>query len=250
LRAEDIPYSSDKSIKEKIEDVVSNISGINESGVLTAQNIKFPYSGGELGPFTNVDSALRAVLYTPVIGEISVTDGGIFENGQILNSLYLEWEFNKPIESQILNQGIGSLDKAIRNYTHIDIEVSTPITYQLTVTHEGNNVGYISKDVLFTDRRYCGSSIYENINDNQIRTLLSGELVFDRSKSFITSGNNSYVYICYPSSWGQSTIAVNGIDTDFQLESRLFTNQFGYEREYYIYRSLYKIGGLVSVNIK
>jgi len=98
-----------------------------------------------------------------------------------------------------------------------------------------------SSTLTFTPRnkRYWGVSTSANITDTEIRAL-SNELATTRvqARNDLTPVGQ-YIYFAYPASFGLATIKFNGYITtsSFQLTTRSFTNAFGHQESYYIYRT-------------
>lgn len=121
-----------------------------------------------------------------------------------------------------------------QKYDNMGDASGTPIAAN-TLT-SGNTIAITPRN-----RRYWGVSATAAITDAEILAL-SSELATSRVQThnnFNPSGQ--YIYFAYPAAFGLATIKFNGYiaTTSFQLTTRNFTNAFGYQESYYIYRTQY-----------
>lgn len=198
--------------------------------------------------YPTVEAALNKLLYVPLaIGSFSssVTSA---EVGSSINSLLLTWSYNTAVVSQNITNTGASLTAAARTYTY-----STPITsdrtFILTGT-DGTSVASASVSVSFYRKRHWGVSANEELTDSQIRALSGNEFVTSRTTAKTITAAGEYLYLVYPASLGEATINVNGLlNTAWVLVTRNYSNYYGSEAPYHIYRSLYKLTGTYQIAV-
>lgn len=209
---------------------------------------KVEYNNGSI---TNVQQALDQLLYVaPNI--TSFSGGGTYEVGQSIASVNLAWVLNKAVTSQSINQGIGSLDVGLRNYTHTP---STPIrsnvTYTLTVS-DGKNSASKSTSLAFRYKRYWGVSSKDTLTNADILAL-SKELTTGRtqSRTFNCSGGK-YFYFVIPAEFCNGiSFKVGGLAfSDMEVSNITLTNESGATVACKVYRSKnLQTGSAISVEV-
>lgn len=209
---------------------------------------KVEYNNGSI---TTVQQALDQLLYVaPNI--TSFSGGGTYEVGQSIASVNLAWALNKSVTSQSINQGIGSLDAGLRNYTHTP---STPIrsnvTYTLTVS-DGKNSASKSTSLAFRYKRYWGVSSKDTLTNADILAL-SKELTTGRtqSRTFNCSGGK-YFYFVIPAEFCNGiSFKVGGLAfSDMDVKDITLTNESGATVACKVYRSKnLQTGSAISVEV-
>lgn len=178
-------------------------------------------------------------LYVPPT--VTLTGGSINEIGSIVSDVALEWTCNKQMISRNLSSPVPFGDRARGagqngNYTHTGANLTTNTVYSITV-NDGANVTSSTTTVEFRNKRYRGTNSAGSLSNEQILAL-TGQLAVSREREFFQDGNGQYIYVAYPSAWGEATFKVNGLlSTDWTLMVQNHTNAYGYEEEYYIYRT-------------
>jgi hypothetical protein len=191
-----------------------------------------PYSNPS---YPSVGDALDYLLYVPLSASFS-NNVGTVEIGSTVTSVNLTWSYNKSVISQSIDQGIGSLGVAIRNYTQNGSWTSDR-TYTLTAS-DGTQTPTRQTSFVFRHKRYWGLSSNTSLTDPQI-IALSNEFATSRGKTFpqLTPAAQ-YIYYAYPASWGAATFTVNGLlNTAWTLVTRDFVNASGNTTSFNIYRS-------------
>lgn len=197
--------------------------------------------------YPTVAAALDFLLYTP-IDITSFTNGvGTVEVGTTVNNIDLDWTLSKTPVTQSLNQGIGSLATATRDYTASGTYTSS-ITFTLTVS-DGTSSDNASTTASFQHRRYWGSSANTSLTDPQILGLTK-EFSSSRVQSRTLSPSAQYVYFAYPTSFGAATFTVNGLlNSAWTLVQRNVVNASGHSEPFNIYRSDNLLTGTYQIAI-
>lgn len=236
------PLGLSDEIKEQIENagkvddvqlngvsvVVDKIANIEPA----AQDVA--YTNSEYPAMRNLQDAMDKLLY--VAPTVSISGGGNYEIGSTRATTVLTWVWNKTIVSQSLNQGIGSLDLALRTYTY-DTPISTNTTFTITGT-DGTTQKSASTTVNFMPKRYWGVSAKTSLTNEEI-IALSSELSTSRqqTRTFNCSGGKYFYFAIKTSYCSGIAFKVGGLSfSDMLVETRQFTNASGYTDSYNIYR--------------
>ena len=257
-------YTADKpnlATKEEVNQAVDNIN-IALANVYTKEEVdqaissvqpemtadKVEYNNGSI---TTVQEALDQLLYVmPSI--TSFSGGGTYEVGQSITSVNLSWALNKSVTSQSINQGIGSIDKGLRRYTHTPSSpIKSNVTYTLTVS-DGKNSTSKSTYLVFRYKRYWGVSTKDTLTNADILAL-SKELTTGRTQSriFNCSGGN-YFYFVIPSEYCNGiSFKVGGLAfSDMEVSDITLTNESGASVACKVYRSKnLQTGSAISVEV-
>ena len=207
-----------------IEDKTVNIEVPEDATDISYSNPDYP----------TVAAALDKLLY--VMPSVSISGGGNYEIGYTKENTNLTWTWNKTIKTQSLNQGIGSLDPAVRSYTY-----STPITSNTTFTitgSDGTNSKSASTSVNFMPKRYWGVSTSTSLTDEQILAL-SSELSTSRTqtRTFDCSGGKYFYFVIRTQYCSGIKFKVGGLSfSDMIVTTRDVVNAQGYSASYNIYR--------------
>ncbi len=194
------------------------------------------YTNPDSPEVTNLQEALDMLLYVnPEITSL-INNIGTVEIGQTITDITLDWVINKDILTQSFDQGIGSLDIALRTLSLNSLSITSSITYRLEVADDQNSANK-NTSILFKHKRYWGTSALTTLGDSDILAL-SNEFHTSRvqSRSFDCTGGK-YFYFAYPTAWGSATFKVGGLAfTDVNLVQRTFINASGHSEQYNIYR--------------
>lgn len=251
----------DYATKEELEQEVAEINTTLE-GYYTKEEViqaiesatpemsadKVEYNNGSI---TTVQQALDQLLYVaPSI--TSFSGGGTYEVGQTIASVNLAWALNKSVTSQSINQGIGSLDVGLRNYTHTpSTPITSNVTYTLTVS-DGKNSASKSTSLAFRYKRYWGVSTKDTLTNADILAL-SKELTTGRtqSRTFNCSGGK-YFYFVIPTAYCSGiSFKVGGLAfSDMEVSDITLTNESGASVACRVYRSKnLQTGSAISVEV-
>ena len=192
------------------------------------------YTNDQYPSMKNLQDAMDKLLYiTPTV---SISGGGNYEIGSTRATTTLTWVWNKTIASQSLNQGIGSLDPALRTYTYATA-ISSNTTFTITGT-DGTTSKSASTSVNFMPKRYWGVSAKTSLTDAEI-IALSSELSTSRqqTRTFDCSGGKYFYFAIKTSYCNGIAFKVGGLSfSDMLVETRQFTNASGHTDTYNIYR--------------
>ena len=208
--------------------VVDKIANIEpDAGDIAYTNEQYP-------AMHTLQDAMDKLLYiTPTV---SISGGGNYEIGSTRATTTLTWVWNKNIQSQSLNQGIGSLAPALRTYTY-NTAISADTTFTITGS-DGQTSKSASTSVKFLPKRYWGVSAKTSLTDEEI-IALSSELSTTRvqTRTFDCSGGKYFYFAIKTSYCNGIAFKVGGLSfSDMLVETRNFTNASGYTDSYNVYR--------------
>ncbi len=192
------------------------------------------YTNDQYPTMHNLQDAMDKLLY--VTPTVSISGGGNYEIGSTRATTTLTWTWNKTIQSQSLNQGIGNLDPTLRTYTY-ESPISTDTTFTITGT-DGTTQKSASTNLRFLPKRYWGVSAKTSLTDEEI-IALSSELSTSRAqtRTFDCSGGKYFYFAIKTSYCNGIKFKVGGLSfSDMLVETRQFTNASGYTDSYNIYR--------------
>ena len=208
-----------------VVDRIANIEPV--AGDIAYTNPRFP-------TIATLQDAMDELLY--VNPAVSVSGGGNYEIGSTRATTKLTWTWNKTIQSQSLNQGIGDLAPTVREYTY-ETEISSDTTFTVTGS-DGKRTVYGSTKVSFLPKRYWGVSASPTLTDSGIIGLNS-ELSANRiqTRTFDCSGGKYFYFAIKTSYCTNIKFKVGGLSfSDMDVETRQFTNASGHTDSYNIYR--------------
>lgn len=220
----------------KVDDVRLNGVSVVEDKIANiepdAQDIA--YTNEQYPEMQTLQDAMDKLLY--IEPTISISGGGNYEIGSTRATTTLSWVWNKTIVSQSLNQGIGSLDPALRTYTY-ENPISSDTIFTITGT-DGTTQKSASTSVKFLPKRYWGVSAKTSLTDAEI-IALSSELSTSRvqTRTFDCSGGKYFYFAIKTSYCNGIAFKVGGLSfSDMLVETRQFTNASGHTDTYNIYR--------------
>lgn len=185
--------------------------------------------------YSNAQEIFDDLLYVP-LQITGLSGGGTFEIGSTVNTVNLTWSYNKDVDSQSFNQGIGSLDPADRSYNITSLGLTSNRTWTLSAT-DGTTPRTAGTTVSFLPKRYWGVWADDEPDNTDILTL-SQELTGSRAKAitFDCTGGRFPIY-AWPTSLGAlSGVTVGGLAfSDYTVTTMSFTNAQGYTQNYYVF---------------
>jgi hypothetical protein len=242
------------------------VDNSEETISMIASNVS--YTNISYSALTNVQLALDQLLYTLPICSLTVSLIGasvlnnLVEVSSTLTSLTLNWTVNKVMSNLILSgyslTGATLTTPPLTGTYFINTPVLLPTntqTYTLTATDNHSNITNNVISVLFTQKVYWGVNINETITtSSEIMGLasLGGSMLSTSKASPVTipDGSNSYIYYCYPQTYGLATFNVGGIDVNMILTTVSFVNSYGSSPEIYnVYRNLVTTAAGTSVTM-
>jgi hypothetical protein len=259
---------------------------VNVSGFPTAQTLAVPVS---TNVFYASDLSSNTIILAPATVNLISTNGGSGTNGQTYTagtgitinanviSLYsaptitafannqnsleigttvastlLTWTLGGgAITAQSLDNSIGAVPTALRSYTNA-ASYTTSRTYNLTVT-DGVTTNTSATAVNFYSKEYWGASAQTapSISDAQIIALGGAAFATSRATTQTISTSSTYLFFCYPASFGAATFVVNGFpDAGWTLLARNFVNASGATVSYNIYQHTLATAGSYTVQVQ
>jgi len=240
-----LPHSQGADTITGLADVAisGSYADLSNQPTIPSQSSQIAYAGG------TVEDALDQLLYAAPSAP-SVSGGGTYEIGSTVSSVVLNWSITlgtKPLTTQSIDNGIGTIDTALRTYTHGGQSITADRTYTVSIS-DGTTARSGATSLLFRYRRFWGVSSSTTLTDTDIKAL-SSELSTSRAQSRSMTAAGQYLYFCWPDTWGVPTWTVNGLpNTDFQLVRQdTFVNAAGYSYTIRLYRSGNLLTGIYSV---
>lgn len=203
-----------------------------------AEEIK--YENPEQPTIDNVKEALDLLLY--VAPSVSLSGGSTVEIGSTITNVALVWTCNKSMLTRLLSAPVPVPDRdrgpgQNGSYNHIGANLVSNTIYTVTV---GDGTGFAigSTTCYFRNRRYYGTN-------TNVGPLTNGQILA-LAKEFCSGRTNTheydcsagtYIWICYPASFGGATFKVGGLEVTFTLFTQDVTNDSGYVESFRCYRS-------------
>lgn len=158
------------------------------------------------------------------------------EIGETISTVNFLWSLSKtPLALAIDDNTIEDL--AATSYTLSDQSITTDTTYTLKATDRSGEITAEST-ILFMNGLYYGVAEESEV-DSAFVLNLTKQLNKDLSITFTVEAEaNQFIYFAAPSAYGEPIFTVGGFDGGFtKLTAIQFSNSFGHEEEYNIYRS-------------
>lgn len=212
-------------IKDALDTKISKeLEGDQATTQIEYNNLEYPN-------IENIKDALDQALYKELIINSSCFPSA-GEEGQIIQSIDYQWDFNKNLIVSQTFDGV-QIDSSIRNYT-ISGNFSQTTTKTLVVD-DGIKITSKSITLPFYPGLYYGS-FGEGALTTQDIINFEYKLVPSRHTS-VTVNADQYIYICIPYSYGEASFKVGGFEGGFQLidDQFIFNKYKGIQ--YRIYRS-------------
>lgn len=218
---------------QKLTDVVNALEvtlGVNPQG----------------GAATVSDRIAALEYFNPAVSSISNTVGTV-EIGTTITALTMNWSLNKTVTSQSFDQGIGSINAALRTLALSSLSLTSDKTYTLTVS-DGSHSANGSTSVLFRHRRRWGTSATATPNSALIDALAGNEFATNFAQSRSMSPSAAYLYFAWPAAWGTPSFTVNGLPVTGWVQTTIsYTNPSGNTTSFDVWRSQYPQTGTFSV---
>ena len=186
-----------------------------------------------------VESQIADLMYEPITVQFFTHNLGTREKGEYVNGYRLDWMLSKKPatltvdgkERTPVKGGSANVSNVVLAYDH---------TFELVATDERGAEAKATTKVSFLNGVYYGAAEAPETADSAFILGLANKVLSGSRKRTVTveAGEGQYIWYCLPSRLGQCTFKVGGFEGGFDLVSTMqFTNSFGYEEEYYIYRS-------------
>lgn len=215
------PLELIQNLQDQLADLLGKLKDIKAEDVLYT-NEQYPDVG-------NLQDAMDLLLY--VEPKVTLSGGGTYEIGTTRSKTDLSWTWNKKIESQSLNQGIGELESTVRKYTY-EVPITSNTTFTITGT-DGKTTKSASTSVTFQPSRYWGVSTKTSLTDADILGL-SSELSTTRtqSRTFNCSGGKYFYLVIRTDYCSGIKFKVGGLSfSDMIVETRSVVNAQGYSQK-------------------
>jgi hypothetical protein len=185
-----------------------------------------------------VAKTLTVSLYTALTASLSCTPS-IVEVGATVDDVALAWSYNKAaVVSQSIDQGIGSLDVALRSLDLHSLGLTSAKSWTLTGNDGKANATSVA-GVGFQHKRRYGVSATAT-PDQALLEGLSSEFATSLAQSKTMDASNQYLYFAWPAAFGEPVFTVGGfIVTGWVKTVVSFTNAQGYATDFWVYRSQY-----------
>lgn len=213
--------SLDNLNKEEILNIVNE--AINDRiGDFSPTAEKVSYSNNDYPNITNVKEALDELLYIePKIISFSIKEAGVYEKGNVLNSLNFSYEVNKISETQlIMNNQSGSLLTAAKlkeSFMLGALCIKTDTSYTLMCMDSKGNSASATQSIKFIDYIYYGS--FKNNTYTKLGKIPSTSNSFNVN---IGDGENLWIFI--PTSSSYKKIVFNEADSTSDFNNENYTN--------------------------
>lgn len=235
-------------LKEIVNSHVSHIqrplkinSNENPNSLLT--------EGSELNKTNPVNSVINKDLINRIenienrLNPLKVNFRGesIFERGETVNNLLLQWDINKEVESISINNGVGYLTPNTREKYLRNLDLSNDITFEIIVKTNKEEARDSFK-LKFKDRIFWGVSRDKDLDISKLHNSLLAEN--KENVTFNFSGTDQYLYLALPHIWGNKTFYYSNLEFDYWEEfDTHYVNSFGVTRRYRVYKSIYRYNG-------
>ena len=221
-----VEYTEDQNVKEKLDELTSQIDNINVDG--------------KLSNYYNKDE-ISDIVYTPIhMCGVSVSPD-IVEAGS-MQSVTVYWQASRT-PAAINVDGIAVVP-AVQSGSKVFTNITSDRTFTVSCTDAGsaNNEPYTSTKsatVRFFNGIYFGASAEPSeYNSSFILTLASKRLQPTPAGSFtVAAGTNQYIYFACPASFTPK-FNVSGFVGGFEVAATItFVNAYGNTMAYTIYKS-------------
>lgn len=207
------------------------------------------------GRISQLEADVADLKYVPIeVTSFSVTPASA-EKGQTLNSVSLMWALNKTPEKITIGSNEPTPTKA--GTLALDgQQITKNRDFWIVATDERGTQASKKASVTFYNGVYYGVAEAPATYDSAFIIALgkSGKKVLRSSKLSpftVTAGAGQYIYYCLPTSMGPCSFKVGGFDGGFDLVATpAYTNEYGHEEAYYIYRSTNAGLGETTVEVK
>ena len=219
---------------------ITSFGGGGTGGPVAADDVS--YLSSDHPTIQTVQDALDKILFVPMT--LTMSGGGNYEYGTVLEYVNFIWSISKPIQTQLLS-GPGAVQPAVSARSSLAVgPFSGNASWSLTVTSaDGQEVKSTGVGITFYNRRYWGTSPSQSASDADILGMAS-EMGTSRNQTRTFDGGGKYLWFGWPASFGAPSFIVNGLKNTAWIETiRPFTNVLGYTTSYRFYRSIYLQNG-------
>lgn len=183
------------------------------------------------------ENHIADLLYQPISITAFTNSVGNVELGEVVEAVVLNWGTNKtPVALELDGEAV---DATLTSKTLEGLSLTKTTTWELKATDERGAVAEKSATLSFYNGIYYGAAAApETIDSAFILGLTDKVLSGTKNRTVsIRGGDGLYAWYAYPKRLGTSLFNIGGFDYEYTLETVPFTNQHGYEEDYYVYRS-------------
>lgn len=179
-----------------------------------------------------------------------------YEQGSTINSLTLNWTYNKDVNpvQLTLKQGdtVKSTDKTIKTLSLTNLGIATNTQFTLSIIGDKAETSTATQQVKFMWKAYWGTASSTTLTNDQILNNLQGQLTETATREITVNAlTGQYIYYVVPASFGTPSFFVGGFEGGFNLvETKTVTNASGGSTSYNIYRTTNSGLGNTTVVIK
>ena len=241
--------------KKNFNDIMTGLNSLDlkntiETEVISARgnaqnlNERFQNISDEL---TKINSQISDIIYEPIKIISFNSDKTILEKGQIINRIVLSWELNIQPLTQMIDGKV--IDSNLREYV-IEDTFSENTDFTLEVTDSKGNKDTKTITLKFLNKVCFGTSNRVENDTTLITSLQNKVLSEEKIKNIsLTANSNEYMVYCIPSDFGECHFYIFGFEDGFnKVATIIYTNEYGNDCEYDIYRS--ENVGLGTLNIE
>lgn len=214
-------------------ELIGGSSGSIKPEDLTAEKVSYENAG--YPDFKNVKHALDYLLRKDP--EVVLSGGGMYEQGEVVDTVQLTWTTNTEVVSQALNQGIGELDPSLREYTVTNAGITTDTEFTIVI-FDGYKYATSSTKIEFAKKIYWGVAPTTTISKSQL-ALFNSEYKKDRlqTRVFNCDGGN-YFYFVIPTQYCQDiSFYINDFNfSDVTKTEMVLQTLSGVDVEYSVFR--------------
>jgi hypothetical protein len=199
---------------------------------------------------TDLEQQMADLQYEAISISSLSHNAGTKEVGSTLTSVTLTWQTNKTPTTLKLD-GVA-IDAKVTSTTLSSLKITSNKTWTLKATDERGAEASKSTTASFQNGIYYGAkAVPATIDSAFIMGLGKKELSGTKNRTVsVTGGDGLYFWYAYPKRLGTSLFNIGGFDYEYGLETVSFTNAYGYEEDYYVYRSGQHAPASMSVTVK
>lgn len=176
--------------------------------------------------------------------------------GQEITEVTFSWAFNQAPKYVFLctaeGMNIFSFNGDSKGTTLNGLSVKNNIKWKLKATDKKDKEVTKETSITFLHGVYYGEGAPRDSYDSEFVKGLTADWRTSKKPSITCSPSKEHIYYCLPTWMGTCNFSVGVLPGGFELaDTIMFTNEYGYEQSYYIYKSvelLDKTGIVVNIS--
>ncbi len=176
------------------------------------------------------------------------------EKGNTVTEITFNYSFNQIPNELVLsfNEEANYPSVESSSFTKTGLELKEDTIFTLVASDKKSHNEIMTSNIEFLNGVYYGSSSEPELYDNAFILALNKTLQKKHGSSFNTEALDSqYIYYCAPTAYGIPRLSVSGLVGGFEkVQTINFTNSYGYEESYDVYRSEYSNLGSTLVKVE